>query len=258
MQKKINILERIIENKKKEIIWEVYKEKKKYIIEDELQSNAENFKQLFSKKNAGIIWEIKIASPKFDYSQSINMEEVFKFYGETHAIKAVSNLIDTKYFKGSILRGSMFKKQYKKPIFFKEFVISKKQIDWAHFFWYDAILLLARVLDTERIIDFIKYANTKKIFPIVEVDCDEDTENILNIQNIQEFGIAINCRNLWTMEIQREQHFNIVKKYKNQLKEKIVFAFSWIDNLNKITEYKGLFNGVLVGSYFMNKLKKKC
>jgi len=251
MSEKINILQKIVENKKQEL--------------ENNKSNWQKFKKIFKEKNANIIWEIKIASPKFDYSDEINLEKVFEFYWKNNDIKAISNLIDEKYFSGNINRWKIFKQKYDKPIFFKEFVVSKTQIDWANYFGYDALLLLARVLDEEKLIEFIDYTNSKNIFPIVEVDCEEEMGRVLNIGEkieseksgypqgapLQDFWIAINCRNLWNMEIDRKKHFSIIKKFENKLKDKIIFAFSWIDNLEQVKEYRWIFNGVLVGSYFM-------
>jgi len=274
MSDKKNILQKIVENKKQELQGELYW---KYKIEspggENKKSNWEKFKKIFKEKNANIIWEIKIASPKFDYSDEINLEKVFEFYWKNNEIKAISNLIDEKYFSGDINRWKIFKQKYDKPIFFKEFVVSKTQIDWANYFGYDALLLLARVLDEEKLIEFIDYTNSKNIFPIVEVDCEEDMGRVLNIwrqnnnspiipfhkgdeNNNYDFWIAINCRNLWNMEIDRKKHFSIIKNFENKLKNKIIFAFSWIDNLEQVKEYKWIFNGVLVGSYFMERIKE--
>ena len=81
---KKNILQKIVENKKQEF--------------ENRKSNWQKFKEIFAEKNANIIWEIKLASPKFDYSDKINLEKVFEFYWKNNAIKAISNLIDEKYF----------------------------------------------------------------------------------------------------------------------------------------------------------------
>jgi indole-3-glycerol phosphate synthase len=158
-------------------------------------------------------------------------------------------LIDEKYFAWDINRWKIFKQKYNKPIFFKEFVISKTQIDGASYFWYDAILLLERVLSEQELIEFIKYSTEKNIFPIVEVDEEAWLKKILNLK--LDFWIAINCRNLWTMEIDRKKHFSIIKNFEKELKNKLVFAFSWIDNLEQIKEYKQKFNWVLVWTYFI-------
>jgi indole-3-glycerol phosphate synthase len=79
------ILAEIVQNKKNEL--------------KEVKSNKNLFKKIFAQKNANIMGEIKLASPKFDYSARISLDEIFKFYGENELIKAVSVLIDKKYFK---------------------------------------------------------------------------------------------------------------------------------------------------------------
>lgn len=253
---KKNILQKIVENKKQEL--------------EDRKSNGEKFREIFADKNAHIIWEIKVSSPKFDYSDEINIENIFTYYGENNKIKAVSNLIDERYFSWDVKRGTNFKHTYNKPIFFKEFVVSKTQIDWAHYYGYDALLLLARVLNRQELKEFILYTNSKNIFPIVEIDCEEDMRMIVKLSEdmcyssllkgrgwVGGFWIAINCRNLWTMKIERKKHFSIIKNYKNKLDDKIVFAFSWIDNLEQVQEYEWIFNGVLIGSYFMDKMRKE-
>lgn len=240
MSDKKNILQEIVENKKIEL--------------ENNKSDWNKFREIFSEKKANLIAEIKIASPKFNYSEEINIEEIFKFYWENKNIKAISNLIDEKYFTWDINRWKLFKQKYNKPIFFKEFVISKTQIDWANYFGYDAVLLLERVLTEKELIEFVKYSNSKNIFPIIEVDTKEWLEKVLKLGLV--FWIAINCRNLWNMEIDREKHFSVIKNFKEELKEKLVFAFSWIDNLEQVKEYEWIYNGVLIGSYFMQSLKK--
>ena len=187
MSDKKNILQEIVENKKIEL--------------ENNKSDWNKFREIFSEKKANLIAEIKIASPKFNYSEEINIEEIFKFYWENKNIKAISNLIDEKYFTWDINRWKLFKQKYNKPIFFKEFVISKIQIDWANYFGYDAVLLLERVLTEKELIEFVKYSNSKNIFPIIEVDTKEWLEKVLKLGLV--FWIAINCRNLWNMEIDR-------------------------------------------------------
>ena len=110
-------------------------------------------------------------------------------------------------------------------------------------------MILERVLSEQKLTEFIQYSTEKNIFPIVEVDTEIWLEKILNIN--LDFWIAINCRNLWTMEIDRKKHFSIIKNFEKELKNKLVFAFSWIDDLEQIKEYKQKFNWVLVWTYFI-------
>lgn len=163
-------------------------------------------------------------------------------------------MIDKKYFSWDINLWKIFKEKFKKPIFFKEFVIDKRQIDWASYFWYDALLLIKRVLDKQELIDLVIYTLSKEIYPIIEVDNIDDFEEILILSNSYDFWIAINSRNLETMEIDKNIHFKIFEKYKEKLKKKYLFAFSWINNLEEINNYKWKFNWVLIWSYFMKNI----
>ncbi len=233
----MNILDKIVLNKKREL--------------DKVKPNLWKFKKVFSKKNANVIWEIKLASPSFDYSDKIDLKQVFDFYWNSKKIRAVSVLVDKKYFFWDIERGYEFKRIYNKPIFFKEFVVDRRQVDWASYFWYDALLLLKRVLDVESLTDLIEYSVSKNIFPVVEVDNEDDLWEVLDIDLV--FAVAVNCRNLWNMRIDRNRHFDIYEKYKCELENRITFAFSGIDDLEQVKEYKWKYNGVLIGTSFMKR-----
>lgn len=237
----MNILEEIVANKRKELkSW---------------KSNKDLFKKIFVEKNANIIWEIKLKSPSnSNLALDKNIYNILDFYWKNFLIKAVSNLIDKKYFSWDITIWPLFKKIYKKPILFKEFVISKEQIDGASYFWYDALLLIKRILKNETLKDFLDYTLKKNIYPIVEVDNEKDLLDIFQISLEFDFWIAINSRNLETMIIDTNKHFEIYEKFKDNLKSKIVFVFSWINDLEDIKKYKQKFNWVLIWSYFMKKI----
>ena len=66
----MNILKEIILNKKQEL--------------KEVKSNWKKFKKIFKAKNANIIWEIKLASPKYDYSVDGIMHLVHKWKYPMH------------------------------------------------------------------------------------------------------------------------------------------------------------------------------
>ncbi|MDD3302469.1 MAG: hypothetical protein PHN31_02860 [Candidatus Gracilibacteria bacterium] len=239
----MNILNEIIKNKKQEL-------KKN-------KSNKERFKKIFSKKNANIIGEIKLKSPtKYEIIADENkLETIYNFYGKNKNIKAISILIDKIFFNGDIKRGQIIKQRYNKPIFLKEFVIEEKQIDGASYYGYDALLLLKRVLKTDLLTNLIKYSLCKNIFPIVEVDNEKDLKEIIELSQKLELGIAINSRNLGNMQIDINSHFTLYNKYKDQLANKIIFAFSGINNLDDIKKYKNKYNGVLIGTYFMKNIE---
>jgi len=239
----MNILNEIIKNKKQEL--------------KNHKSDKERFKKIFSKKNANIIWEIKLKSPtKYEMiSDEKKLENIYNFYWENKIIKAISILIDKTYFNWDIIRWQIIKQRYNKPIFFKEFVIDKKQIDWASYYWYDALLLLKRVLKNDVLINLINYSLEKDIFPIVEVDNEKDLNEIIELSEKLELWIAINSRNLWNMQIDINSHFTLYNKYKDKLANNLTFAFSWIDNLDDIKKYKNKYNWVLIWTYFMKNIE---
>jgi indole-3-glycerol phosphate synthase len=232
----MNILKEIVKNKKREL--------------NIFQSNKNLFKKTFENKNAKIIGEIKLKSPNNLNIDINNLENIQKFYKENKEIKAISILIDEKYFSWDIKRAIYFKENSKKLTFFKEFVIGKKQIDWASYYWYDGLLLIKKILKNHELIEFIKYSNSKNIYPIVEVDNENDFKKILDLREKYDFWIALNSRNLTTMKINKDLHFKIFEKYKENLWDKIIFAFSGIEYEN-IKNYKNKFNWVLIWTHFM-------
>ncbi len=240
----MTILNEIITNKKQELAsW---------------KSNKDLFKKVFAKKDAKIIWEIKLKSPSnSNLALDKDIEQIFNFYWNNKEIRAISNLIDEKYFAWDIKRWKQFKERYKKPIIFKEFVIDKTQIDWASYFWYDALLLIKRIIKNKELINLINYSLEKNIFPIVEIDNELDLKKIIKLSESLDFWIAINARNLWTMQIDNNSHINLQTKYSDSLANKLLFAFSWINNLLDLKKYKNKFNWVLIWTYFMKNLPKK-
>ena len=136
-------------------------------------------------------------------------------------------------------------------------MIDETQIEGAHYFWYDAILLIKRVLSKEKIIHFTLSALSKNMFPIIEVDNASDLSQLLSYKEIQDFWIWINCRDLWTMMLNPEAHFLLYDAFEDALRNKIVFAFSGLKSQQNLEKYKGKFNGVLIGTDFIRMLSEK-
>lgn len=211
------------------------------------QSNGKIFREVFEAEWVQCIWEVKMASPSFDYSDRVDPSKYIEYLWSHETISAMSILIDKKYFKGDITR-IQYAKQYGKPIFFKEFVVSERQVDGASYHGYDALLLIKRSLNNEEIIRLATYTISKWIYPIIEVDTAEDLEELFELVWDQARGIAVNCRNLGTMEIDRSRHFSLYESYAEQFTNHQMFAFSWIDSVDQRYEYEGKYDGVLIGT----------
>lgn len=211
------------------------------------QSNGRDFREVFTTSGVQCIWEVKIASPSFDYLDRVDPLAYIEYLWNYEAISAMSILIDEKYFKGDITR-IQHAKQYQKPIFFKEFVVSERQIDGAWYHGYDALLLIKRSLSDEEITKLATYTVSKWMYPIIEVDTAQDLEVLFALVWSNQRWIAINCRNLWTMEIDRSRHFSLYEEYSEQFARHQMFAFSWIDSVDQRHEYEWKYDGVLIGT----------
>lgn len=209
------------------------------------------FKETFKNKQADVIAEVKVASPSFDLSDKVDVKKLIKRYGTQDRIKAMSILIDEKYFSWDITRAHMAKRR-NKPLFFKEFIIEEAQIDGANYFWYDWCLILKKILTDEQSISLTKYALSKNIYPIIEVDNRTDLETVFGWCSHERWWcnvwIWLNCRNLWTMKLDPSVHMAYAQEYKKEYQHHTMFAFSGLSSLDESLEYRWSYDWVLIGT----------
>lgn len=225
-----------------------------------------------------VIWELKLASPKFDNSWSFNPEDMMRYYVSNPNVSGISVLLNKKYFKGSLesirtIKELMRSEGVHKPMFFKEFVMSKNQIDLAAWFGFDALLLIYKQLEyiaydnkmtVQEFENYIKdlalYAQSKNIFPVIEVDNAEDLWHILSMWfDPQYVGIGINARQLDTPDLltDKQIHFDLYTQYAEQLSPYLRFAFSGVEDLEEIKAYNNKYHGCLIGTYFSDQFAKQ-
>lgn len=227
----------------KDVLWNIVKRKKQE--RTLMKSDAHRFSDIFSEKKARIIAEVKRASPQFDFSDQLDVTGLIKYYGTHRDIDALSILIDREFFKWDPSY-AYEAKQYKKPLFFKEFIVEKEQILWAAYFWYDGLLLLEKSLTTEQLLSFAHVCSAYNIFPIIEVDSEEALQKIFSLELPKLSGIWINARNLTTMEMRPDLHLSLAKKYVHEFSSRHMFAFSWYDSIASAYALDGLYDGVLI------------
>lgn len=248
------MLEQIIKNKQQELIQSA----------PDGQKFIDTFMSARKQQTTKIIAEVKLASPQYDMSATVNPFDLIDYYGTHPDIAALSILIDTTYFKGDITRAS-YTKQYKKPILFKEFLIDTRQIDGAAYFGYDAVLLIKRCLEKKQLITLTQYAQSKHLCPLIEVDTPQDLEDVIawckELEKVwtftwQQFVLWYNCRNLWTMAIDTRKHMHIYDTYKDLFDSHIMLALSWVDSREQAQEYHGLYHGILMGTSLVQAFAK--
>ncbi len=248
----MNILERIVETKKEELLnytpdYIGFLEKKVAEREDK----ARDFKKALKKEGINIIAEVKKASPsKGVIREEFNPVEIAKIYEENGAA-AISVLTDKKYFQGDIGYIQEIRKAgVNIPVLRKDFIIDKRQILEAFAFGADTFLLIARILSEGDMRELIEYGREFGMEPLVEIHSEE--EGIKSLYAGAKI-VGINNRNLenFTVDI------NLSKKLAPKLKElgaEVVVAESGLSSKKELLELKKYrVDAFLIGESLMRE-----
>jgi len=207
-------LEKIIEYKKKEL--EIRKKKHplkglKDLIDKCFPPGR--FKDAISGKNQSklpkgskIIAEVKKASPsKGILIEDFNPLKIALLYQE-HGASAISVLTDENFFHGSLNHMHLIAKSTVVPILQKDFIFDEYQVLEARAYRADAFLLIANLLDKERLRDFRILGEELGMDALVEVHTMAELEKAL-LSEAQIIGI--NNRDLTTFEVDIETSLEI-------------------------------------------------
>ncbi|MFA6064565.1 MAG: bifunctional indole-3-glycerol-phosphate synthase TrpC/phosphoribosylanthranilate isomerase TrpF [archaeon] len=193
-----DILDQIVENKRKEVLISKKKLPLAKLQKGLLPSEKNFFSALKGKNN--IIAEIKYKSPsagKIGKKRSI--KEIATAYNKYAS--AISVLTDKKFFAGDLKYIKETKKYTQLPILRKDFIIDEYQIYEARYFGADAILLIASILSAEEIEKYLFIARKLGMEALVETKTKEEIEKVLrtsariigiNNRNLADFKITLN------------------------------------------------------------------
>jgi len=242
------ILDKIIDKTKKDL--EIKKQK---ISLKELLEKKRDFrdvkKALKSTKDNPyrIIAEIKKASPsKGVIREDFDPVEIAKEY--IKVADAISILTEEHFFKGSLTYLEEISKFSTVPLLRKDFIIDEFQIAEAYYFGADFILLIAKVLETDRLKKLFDFAKNIGLEVLFEVHDKEDLKKAIEIKADI---IGFNHRNLETFEMDMDLSKKLIPLLPKYV---IVVAESGINNFEIVKELSR--NGVdafLVGEYFMRQ-----
>lgn len=198
----MNILDKIVEKKKKE----VNNLKDKFSVSsfqgmDFYKKNKLSFiNDLNKNENLSLICEIKKASPSkgmirnnFDH---INIASIFF----ENNVNAVSILTDKEFFRGDINFLKEIASFKKVPLLRKDFIIDEIQIYESKANGADLILLISEILSMSQIADFTSLANEIGLEVLLEMHSSEQLDKIdfnknkligINNRNLNDFSVSL-------------------------------------------------------------------
>ena len=206
-----NVLEKIIQNKKKKII-----NLKRNISLDSLNDLIDqnktfiNFKLKIENniKNSkfSIIAEIKKASPSAGVIiKDYNPVKIANLYNDNKAT-CLSVLTEEDFFLGNLKHISEIKKKINLPILCKDFFVDKFQVPLAKSYGADAILIILAGVSENLADELYEEALKLDMSVIVEVHTVEEAKRALKFKDAL---IGINNRNLKTLKTDIKNTFDI-------------------------------------------------
>ena len=237
------ILDRIIEVKKTELAYL----KELQIVTSEKKMHRSFIDQLKITKQLNIIAEFKRASPsKGDINPSLNPQKQAQLYAQFGA-DAISVLTDQTFFKGSFSDLQAVREVVDLPILCKDFMIDEIQIDIAKQAGADLILLIAAVLEGQRLVELYQYAESMGLEVLVEIHNERELEKAV-LANARLIGI--NNRNLKTFKVDLANTEHLAPLVRNTgaflISESGIKS---IDDVNRVNEAGA--SAILVGEKLM-------
>ena len=202
------ILDVIVEDKKKRLV-----EQKNAISEEAMKQEALNLKRqsisfydALRKQGLSIIGEFKKASPSHGkMDNKIDLTERIRQYSES--ADAISCLTEEDHFNGSTEYLKQIRSLTNLPIIRKDFIIDEYQV-------YEAILLIAAILDDKTFKKLYDLAYSLGLDVLCEV---HDAEEMQRMINLDVKIIGINNSNLKTLEVS----LNTTKKLSDMVTPKM-------------------------------------
>lgn len=178
----------------------------------------------------GVILEVKRASPsKGDIAPDLDSALTARSYAQAGA-KAISCLTEENYFKGTLedlIKVCNAVDEYEKEtektgpaVLRKDFLIDEKEIEIAYKAGADAVLLISRILSTDKMICMAKKCQELGITALIELRLDEDVEKLAQVAkqvDTKYIAAGVNSRDLRDFTIDLLTPCTMLSKIKNVL-----------------------------------------
>ena len=155
-----------------------------------------------------IIAEAKKASPsKGVIRPDFDPVAIARSY-ESAGAQAMSVLTDVDFFQGALEYIPLVRRAVNLPVLRKDFIVHEVQIQQAKVYGADAILLIAAVLDSAQIKDYLDLADELEMDVLVEVHDEPELEVAVEAGSRL---IGVNNRNLRDFSVDIETSFRLRK-----------------------------------------------
>ena len=250
MVKQGNILDKIVDKKKLEII-SAKADVKISILErsDYFARECYSLRDfILSDDLTGIIAEFKRVSPsKGIINDRVSVAEVTSGYVSAGA-SALSVLTDESFFGGKKEDLLEARKLNQIPILRKDFMLEEYQVLEAKAWGADIILLIASILTPSQIQNLAKFAKSLNLNVLLEVHNLEELERSL-CNELD--AVGVNNRNLGTFQVTVEHSYNLLSKIPDQF---LKISESGLSDPKTVADLKKAgFNGFLIGENFMKE-----
>lgn len=195
-------------------------------------------------EKAGTILEVKRSSPsKGNIAMGLDPAETARIYAQA-GTGAISVLTESHYFNGSL--ADILKVAEAAPdcaILRKDFLLYPEEVDVAYDFGADAVLLIARILSDETLLQMATRTAALSMTPFVEVRTEDDLRKLKKIRATVDCVAGVNSRDLKNFHIDSL----IPAEFIDELGERAVFE-SGIQTAKDAAFARRLgFAGVLIG-----------
>jgi len=198
------------------------------------------------KSTIAVIAECKRASPSRGLIRDPYDPVAIARSYEANGASAISVLTDEKYFGGSVEHLEAVHRAVKLPVLCKEFILDEYQVFEVRAAGADAVLLIAALLDGERMRDLIDVIWALRMHALVEV---HDADEIERAAESNTGIIGINNRNLDTLEVDLRQTERLLALLPSNI---LVVSESGIRSCDDLTYLRELGVGAaLIGEHLM-------
>lgn len=251
----MTILDKIIEYKKEELS-AVKAKKPLFIIKNEIFNKNEPSRSFWDKlqknRDFHFICEIKKASPSKGVIQPDFHPVIQALEYEAGGASAISVLTDEHFFHGRLDYLTQVRESVTIPVLRKDFIFDEYQIYEAKAAGADMILLIARILEYDKILKFAELAVELKMDILLEIS--EENENKKIPDNIP-LIIGINNRNLADFSTDLSKSLRL-KEYLPSHLPLISESGIYMPQDCRLLSANG-FNGALIGETLMRSKNPK-